>query len=375
MKTSGVCPVPLDPALAHRLASQLLVWFEANQRPMPWRERRDPYSIWVSEIMLQQTQVATVIPYYERFMERFPTIAALAEAPQDELLKHWEGLGYYSRARNLHKAAQQIARTESGVFPRDFEQIRALPGIGDYTAGAISAIAFNQPRPAVDGNVLRVLSRWFALPDDVTRPQTRKRFEDLAARLIPVGEASRFNQALMEFGATVCTPARPRCASCPLRADCAAWSQGRVGRLPFKSRKAPPKDVTYAVAVIERIDGRLLIVRRPNDGLLGGLWEFPTFEVSRQEEAEAALLQTTHERFGMRLTSLVGLVVVPHAFTHRRAVFMAFKAQPAPGSGLPTEGADLRWVKPDDLERFAFPLAHNTIRKALLPSAQLALEF
>lgn len=372
MKTP--CPVPLDPALAERLATHLLVWFETNQRPMPWRERRDPYAIWVSEIMLQQTQVATVIPYYERFMERFPTVATLAEAPQDELLKHWEGLGYYSRARNLHKAAQQIASTEGGVFPGDFERIRALPGIGDYTAGAISAIAFNQPRPAVDGNVLRVLARWFALEDDVTRAQTRRRFADLAVRLIPSGEASRFNQALMEFGATVCTPARPRCAACPLRADCAALAEGQVGMLPVKTRKPPPKDVTYAVAVIESSDGRLLIVRRPSDGLLGGLWEFPTLEVSGHEEAEAALSQTSLERFGMRLTSLVGLIAVPHAFTHLRAVFLAYKAQPAPGFGLPTEDGDLRWVKPDEFERFAFPLAHNKIRKALSSSAQGALE-
>lgn len=372
-RTPSFQPVPLAPERSLALGADLLAWFEANKRPMPWRGTRDPYRIWVSEVMLQQTQVATVIPYYERFMRRFPAVETLASAPLDEVLKHWEGLGYYSRARNLQKAAQAIVAEHAGRFPLDYEAIRALPGIGDYTAGAVASIAFNQARPAVDGNVFRVLSRLFVVEDDVAKPQSRKRFEDLAMRLIPTGGAWRFNQALMELGATVCTPLQAQCGSCPLRGHCEARRADRVTELPVKSKKAPPRPVTFAVGLIADPLGRLLIVRRPAGGLLGGLWEFPTFEVAPEAEAASGLAAACAERYGLGLAEVTHLVTVSHQFTHLSALYQAFTATPAPDAALPVETDDLRWLYPEGMEAFAFPQAQLKIRQALAAPRQLDL--
>ncbi|HEY9897569.1 MAG TPA: A/G-specific adenine glycosylase [Pantanalinema sp.] len=372
-KTPSFQPIPLSPGRASVLAADLLAWFEANKRPMPWRETRDPYRIWVSEVMLQQTQVATVIPYYDRFMRRFPSVEALASAPIDDVLKHWEGLGYYSRARNLQKAAREIVAGHQGIFPEDYDAIRALPGIGDYTAGAVASIAFDLPRPAVDGNVFRVLSRLFLVEDDIARPQSRKRFEDLTARLIPTGGARWFNQALMELGATVCTPRQAACASCPLAALCGAKAAGRVEELPVKSKKAPPRPVTFAVGLIADPLGRLLIIRRPTKGLLGGLWEFPTFELLAEVEPATGLALAWSERFGPGLAAVTPLVTVSHQFTHLSAVYRAFTAHPAAGAVLPGETDDRRWVHPEGLEAFAFPQAQLKILAALEAPRQLGL--
>lgn len=366
-------PVPVTPGRASAFGAALLAWFEAHKRPMPWRGTRDPYRIWVSEVMLQQTQVATVIPYYERFMRRFPTVDTLAAAPLDEVLKHWEGLGYYSRARNLQKAAQAVVAEHGGRFPVDYDAIRALPGIGDYTGGAVASIAFNLPRPAVDGNVFRVLSRLFVVEDDVARPQSRKRFEDLAERLIPPGEAWRFNQALMELGATVCSPLQAQCGACPVASHCEARRQDRVAELPVKSKKAPPRPVTFAVGLVADALGRLLIVRRPAEGLLGGLWEFPTIEVDSAEAAAAGLAAAFASRFELSVIELVPLVTVTHQFTHLSAVYQAFTARPEPGAALIAEAEDRRWVHPEGLEAFAFPQAQLKIRQALNAPRQLAL--
>ncbi|MBM3275278.1 MAG: A/G-specific adenine glycosylase, partial [Candidatus Sericytochromatia bacterium] len=255
-------------------SNRLLTWFQAEQRQMPWRETRDPYGIWISEVMLQQTQVDTVRDYWIRFMERFPTAQALAAAPLDAVLKAWEGLGYYSRARNLHEAAQLIADRHGGKLPADPAQLRALPGFGPYTAGAVAAIAFNLPEPAVDGNVLRVLARVLDCGDDITQPAARRRFEEVAREAIPAGRASEFVQALMELGALICTPRKPRCGACPVAGDCQARRAGTAEGLPRKARRgqAPYADVIVAVCV----DGdRVVVARRPEKGLLGGLMAFP----------------------------------------------------------------------------------------------------
>jgi len=259
-------------------ARELLDWYAANKRDLPWRRDRDPYRIWVSEVMLQQTRVDTVIPYYERFMAKFPTIRDLAEAPEEEVLKCWEGLGYYSRARNLQAGARQVVERHGGVVPDDKAAISSLKGVGPYTAGAILSIAFDKPEPAVDGNVMRVLSRYFLLGDDVAKPSARARIERLAASIIPEGRAGDFNQAVMELGALVCTPKSPGCLLCPVLAGCAGRAAGRERELPVKSKQKPPRPEARMAVLVEgrgRHAGKVLVRRRPDSGLLARMWELP----------------------------------------------------------------------------------------------------
>ena len=269
------------------LQRKLLSWYARNKRDLPWRRTKDPYRIWVSEVMLQQTQVDTVIPYYERWMKRFPTINALAKASLDEVLKVWEGLGYYARARNLHKAAKLIREEHKGKFPDSYEEIHRLPGIGDYTAGAISSIAFNLPTPVLDGNVTRVLCRLFAIRQDPKSPKTQEKLWRLAGSLLPKKNPGDFNQALMELGALVCLPELPRCLFCPLPSACEARKIGLELSLPVRTQKKPLPTVSVSVALLWK-DGKLLIQRRPEQGLLGGLWEFPGGKIEKEETPEEA---------------------------------------------------------------------------------------
>ncbi|MFC5651895.1 A/G-specific adenine glycosylase [Paenibacillus solisilvae] len=257
---------------------ELLSWYLANKRILPWRMNRDPYRIWVSEVMLQQTRVDTVIPYYERFMDKFPTITDLATAPEAEVLKCWEGLGYYSRARNLQAGAQEVLSRHDGIVPDDKESVAALRGVGPYTSGAIMSIAFNRPEPAVDGNVMRVLSRYFLLEDDIAKPATRVKIEKLAASLIPEGSAGDFNQALMELGALVCTPKSPGCLTCPVMVHCEGRRAGMEHTLPIKTKAKPPRPETRLAALIigkGKDAGKVLVRQRPQSGLLAKMWELP----------------------------------------------------------------------------------------------------
>lgn len=257
---------------------ELLTWYERSKRDLPWRRSRNPYYIWVSEIMLQQTRVDTVIPYFERFIGRFPTIEALATAPEEDVLKCWEGLGYYSRARNLQTAAQQVMELHGGEVPDDTSAVADLKGVGPYTTGAIMSIAFNRPEPAVDGNVMRVLSRYFLIEEDIVKVGTRKLMEKLVVELIPDGRASDFNQALMELGALVCTPKSPSCLTCPVMAYCAGRIEGMEMQLPIKSKSKPPRPELRYVALVEGTGehaGKVLVRRRPDTGLLAKMWELP----------------------------------------------------------------------------------------------------
>jgi A/G-specific adenine glycosylase len=259
-------------------SSGLLEWFLQNQRSLPWRMNKDPYRIWVSEIMLQQTRVDTVIPYYHRFMEKYPSIDALADAPEEEVLKAWEGLGYYSRARNLQAAVREVKELYAGVVPDEPEEIAMLRGVGPYTAGAILSIAYNKPEPAVDGNVMRVLSRFFLIEEDVLKPATRKVMEALVRELIPEGTAGDFNQALMELGALVCTPKSPYCLTCPVMERCEGRIAGKELELPIKKKAKPPRNEYRAVALVEGTGenrGKILIRQRPESGLLARMWELP----------------------------------------------------------------------------------------------------
>lgn len=348
-----------------QIAADLLNWFAIYQRDLPWRRTRDPYRIWVSEVMLQQTRVETVIPYYQRWFEQFPSLFSLAEAPEEQVLKAWEGLGYYSRARNLHAAVKEVATRYGGEVPDDSAAIASLRGVGPYTAGAILSIAFNRSVPAVDGNVMRVLSRLFLIRADVMQPKTRQEMELLAQTLIPPGQASAFNQALMELGAMICSPTGPKCLSCPVAEHCRARGEGVQEELPVKTKAKAPRPVSVVAGVIRRGD-RVLITRRPPDGLLGGLWEFPGGEIPAESSWEQGLHRQIQERFGMELEVEALLIRVKHVFSHLVWDLRAYTARPAQHSPVPAEGESIRWVLPQDLEQYALPVAHQKVMQQVL---------
>ena len=294
------------------LPGLLLPWYEQNKRDLPWRRDREPYHVWLSEIMLQQTRVEAVKGYYARFLDALPTIKALAEAPQEQLNKLWEGLGYYSRVRNLQKAARQIMELHGGVFPASYAAIRALAGIGDYTAGAVGSICFELPTPAVDGNVLRVCSRLTADSSPIDRPQTKKALTASLAQVYPAGRCGDFTQALMELGATVCVPnGAPQCRCCPLSGICLAHRDGLETELPVKSAKKPRRMEEMTVFLLHR-DGAYALGKRPERGLLAGLWEFP--HVPGKLELSEALAQL--EVWGAIPEEVERSVERVHIFTH-----------------------------------------------------------
>lgn len=290
----------------------LLTWYLAHRRDLPWRRADDPYAVWVSEMMLQQTRVATVIPYYERWMARFPTLADLADAELDDVLSVWQGLGYYARARRLHGAARAVVERHGGALPADVDALLALPGVGPYTAGAIASIAFGLEAPLVDGNVARVLARCFAIDTDIARAAAQRQVHGLAAALVRGPAPGDFNQAMMELGATVCTPTSPACMLCPWRSECAAFEQGRQTELPVKRRKAPPRRERRHAWALQRTDGAWLLCRRRTEGLLGGLWEFP---ISAPHDAA---VRAWADHAGSAQPDGDELGVVEHVFTHMR---------------------------------------------------------
>ena len=259
-----------------------LTWYHKEKRNLPWRATNNPYAIWISEIMLQQTRVETVIGYFYRFMEQFPTIQDLAAAEEQKLLKVWEGLGYYSRARNLKAAAQQIVAEFDGEMPQSIEEIRSLKGIGPYTAGAIGSIAFGLPEPAIDGNVMRVVSRLFCIEADIAKASSRRPFDEAMRTIISPDEPGEFNQALMDLGSRICTPTTPKCEECPISQYCLAYAENRQTDFPVKSKKAKPKDVYYIAGAIED-QGSFLLVQRPETGLLASMWHFPLVEVTKEQ--------------------------------------------------------------------------------------------
>jgi A/G-specific adenine glycosylase len=346
------------------LVPKLIRWFEANARDLPWRRRRTPYRVWLSEMMLQQTQVDTVIPYFQRFTKRFPTVRALADAPLDEVLKLWEGLGYYARARNLHRAAQIVAREFKGRFPKTVEALMRLPGVGRYSAGAIASLAFGVDAPALDGNVARVLCRVFAIRRDLRETRTRDELWSLAGSLLPKGQAGKFNEALMELGATICTPRAPRCEICPIAAHCEARRRGIQERLPVKRvRKLTPHyDVT--AAVIRRND-RVLIAQRPHDGMLGGLWEFPGGKRETGESLENCLRREIREELRLEIEVGEPVAVVKHAYTHFRITLHAFECRVLSGKARAIGVAGFKWVRMSELDRYAFAVTDRRIIQAL----------
>jgi len=346
----------------------LLEWFRHNRRALPWRgapgEPRDPYRVWLSEVMLQQTRVETVTRYYTRWLERFPTLRSLADAPLDDVLKAWEGLGYYSRARNFHRAVQEVAMRHDGVVPGDPAAFAALPGVGRYTAGAVMSIAFGHPEPIVDGNVRRVFARWSDDPDP-----SQADLWNMAATLAPGAAPGELNEALMELGATLCTPRKPMCGICPARELCLAYQNGTQEErpMPRKGRPLPHEDTATAVVVR---DGRLLLVRRPTDVRLGGMWAFPA-EVRRRGESVAHAAERA-VREGLDAAVRAGGEVgsVKHAFTHVRATYHAVLCEWIGGDPVPLRYDAWAWVTPPQVAEYALPVAQQRI--AALVAARLA---
>ncbi|NJP37806.1 A/G-specific adenine glycosylase [Alkalicoccus luteus] len=328
-----------------KFQSDLLGWYDNEKRDLPWRRERDPYRIWVSEIMLQQTKVDTVIPYYERFLTKFPTLDALAEADEEEVLKVWEGLGYYSRARNLHQAVKEVRDEYGGVVPSTEKEIATLKGVGPYTAGAVLSIAYDVPAPAVDGNVMRVLSRIFSIYDDIAKPASRKKFEAITRDLLPEERAGDYTQALMELGAVVCVLRSPACLLCPVAEHCSARKEGVQEFLPVKAKKKPPRSVQLAVGVVQDSSGRYLVEKRPDTGLLAGMWQFP-----HAEEGIEGLLETGREGWQ-------SLTQIKHVFSH--LVWEMDVYQTRHDIQSLTDRQALLTL--DELKQKAFPVSHQKI--------------
>jgi A/G-specific adenine glycosylase len=314
---------------------------------LPWRRSRDPYAVWVSEVMLQQTQVATVLPYFERWMRRFPTLPALAAASEQDVLKQWEGLGYYSRARRLLAGARAVVERHAGELPGDVERLLALPGIGPYSAGAISSIGFGRREPVVDGNVVRVLCRLFALRGDPAKAPLKGELWRVARALVPEDAAGDHNQALMELGATLCTPRAPRCDACPVAGECAARAGGFAAELPELAKRAKPEPV-HAVAGVVTERGRVLVVRLPEGApRWAGLWQFPTLEVAPGEGVESALRRALLEQTGLAVEAGGLLTVVRHTVTRFQITLDAYRCQKVgPPSRSPEATA---WKRPSEL--------------------------
>lgn len=346
------------------LTRSLLRWFDKNARDLPWRQTCDPYAIWISEIMLQQTQVVTVRPYYGRFMRRFPTVEKLARARLDSVLKLWEGLGYYSRARNMHKAAKEIVSRFGSRVPMNKGDLLSLSGIGAYTAGAIASIAFGQREPVVDGNVTRVLCRLFRIQADPKKTAVQKEIWSLAERLLPASRVGDYNQALMELGSEVCLPRTPCCDLCPLNRTCQGRLHGDEATLPVRSPKKKIPRHTVVVGVIHK-KGRILIDKRKPEGLLGGLWEFPGGKKERRETLEEALQREVREELGIRIRIARRLVTVDHAYSHFRIRLHAFECTYVSGTPRCVSCTAIKWVRPTDLKRYAFPAANGKIIQAL----------
>ncbi len=351
--------------MSSELSRRLLAWYEHQQRKMPWRGHPDAYAVWVSEIMLQQTRVETVTPYFERWMRRFPTIQNLASASEQEVLQCWEGLGYYSRARNLHKAAQLVLRDYSGQLPSQRDELQKLPGIGPYTAGAIASIAFGRDEAALDGNIRRVMARLYAIRQPVRTPAVEQQLWELTRQNLPPSQAGDYNQALMDLGATLCAARAPRCLLCPLQELCQARQLGIQDQLPVSApRKAVPH-LQVAAAVLQR-DGMVLIAQRRAEELLGGLWEFPGGTQETGESLQDCLHREIMEELGTTLAIERPFGSYNHAYTHFKVTLHAFLCRLVGPEPQALDASQLCWVIPQDLPNFPMGKIDRLIANRLL---------
>ena len=344
--------------------SWLLNWYDHKKRDMPWRKNRDPYRILVSEFMLQQTQVKTVIPYFNKWMSSFPTVKRLAAASESNVLKHWEGLGYYSRARNLLKSAIQIQKNYSGKVPDSFHEIIKLPGVGRYTAGAVLSIAFDKKVPVLDGNVKRVLSRLMLLNENGSNKNSETRLWKTMEGLLPEKYCGKFNQALMELGATICFPKNPLCEECPLKKLCKAKLSNKQKLFPPKKTIAKVFKIQVSTAVIFK-KGYVYIQKRKENGLMAGLWEFPGGKREFGETEEDCLRREIKEELGINIRIGNKIGTHRHSYTRFRVTLHVFQCQIHSGKLFPTECEEWKWVKPEKLDQFPFPAANVKIIKLL----------
>lgn len=336
---------------------------------MPWRTRRTPYRVWISELMLQQTRVEQATPYFNRFMKAFPSVKDLAEAPLDDVLKLWEGLGYYARARRAHETARLLRREHRGRFPRSYEGLLALPGVGPYTAAAIGSLCMGLETPVLDGNVMRVLARLYAFEEDTGTAGARRRMLGWADALLVPGKAGAVNEALMELGATVCLPGEPRCGSCPFARVCRGKASGDPTRYPVRAAKKRVPHRHVAAGVIVNRRGRVLIARRKEGSMLGGLWEFPGGGQEKGETLPACLRRELHEELRVRVRVGPHLVTVRHAFSHFSMDLHAYWARIDAGRPRKVGCSDYAWVRPVDLDAYALPRADQKIKSSLPPGA------
>lgn len=352
------------------LRAALLDWYTLHRRDLPWRRQANPYAVWVSEVMLQQTRVSVVMDYFHRWMERFPTLERLARASEDEVLQVWQGLGYYSRARRLRQGALYVCREFGGRLPRDVPSLLTIPGVGPYSAGAIASIAYGVPAPIVDGNIVRVLSRLFALDGDLTKAAMKRTLWSLAAELVPTERAADFNQAMMELGALVCTPKRPSCDVCPVQKRCVAWENQLVDQLPRTPPRAEATEVETAAALIER-RGRWLVVRLASDApRWAGMWVFPTVELAGSERAFDGARRAARELTDLSVVPRRELLRLRHQVTRFRITLHAVLCDGAAGRVRLRGVAAFAWKRPEELASLAMPAAQRRVAQRLLDSTK-----
>ncbi|RAP32389.1 A/G-specific adenine glycosylase [Candidatus Marinamargulisbacteria bacterium SCGC AG-414-C22] len=343
----------------------LLAWYRKEKRAMPWRDSPHPYKTWVSEMMLQQTQVATVIPYFNRFMNQFPTVVDLSNADEQTVLKAWEGLGYYSRARNLHKAAKIIVENYNNELPSEYDELQKLPGIGPYCAAAITSIAFNNPVPVVDGNVLRVFTRFWGIFDDIRNQAVKTMLFHKLGHFIEHENPSDFNQAIMECGALICTPKKPNCPTCPLKSNCFAYQENKQNELPVKSKQAPTPHYDIGVGIIWK-NNKILIGKRKTDQMLGGLWEFPGGKKKKHETIEETIIREIKEETTLDVSIKKPCHTVKHTYSHFKITLHAYHCNYQSGTEKLISNDELRWVELSELKTFPFPKANKVIIDTLI---------
>jgi len=352
----------------------LIEWYQTHKRELPWRNTSDPYEIWVSEIMLQQTRVDTVIPYYHRFLKAFPSIYELAKADQQQVLKLWEGLGYYSRGRNLHHAAKQVVKEYDGAVPSTYNEITSLKGIGPYTASAILSIAYQKKYAVVDGNVVRVVTRYNGITSDIRKSSVKKEVQEFMDDAVPALNPGDFNQAVMELGATVCTPSNPDCGSCPLQTDCKAWNTAQTESIPYKSPEKKIPHHQIAVGIIVNENDEVLISLRPQESMLGGLWEFPGGKQEKGETLDETLKRELKEELGVETDVFDKFKELKHAYSHFKITMHAYWCKIKRGSPKPNSSDKLEWVHLNNIDHFPFPKANKSIIHDLLELDEQSLQ-
>jgi A/G-specific adenine glycosylase len=349
---------------ATTIRRELLAWYRREARDLPWRQTTDPYLIWLSEVILQQTRVDQGMPYYLRFVDRFPTVGDLAAADIDEVLKLWEGLGYYTRARNLHKAARAVVEDYGGEMPKEAAVLQMLPGIGRYTAAAVASIAFGERVAVVDGNVKRVLSRLFDETESIDDREVEARLWEQAQTLLPQRDPGDFNQAMMELGARLCVPKTPRCEECPVANACEAHKLGVAAARPVRTKKKPVPKKEFVVAALQK-DGEYLLAKRPESGLLGGLWEFPQVELARGESHQQALSRLGEELLGVQVKVGGLIATAQHTYTHMHTTLTVYRCSVVEGDPAPTWHTAVQWLGREGFDRVALPKANHKFLAAL----------